>query len=156
MNNNNNNDDHMFSLCVLLVIIVYYNSQRNRHKISRRALLAPSFSAWQRLYSSNDDNSFLDITGLTKSAFMILEKHLFVYNPLQNIGIGGRPSLLDNIGKLGLYLLYVNSTLEFSNCPFIYCFYSPCMEFNTFLLAVTLFLHFLLRGKFLLRSVNWV
>ena len=42
----------------------------------------------------------------------------------------------------GEKVLLLAFSLEFSNYLFIYYFYSPCMEFNSFLLAVTLFYFF--------------
>ena len=97
---------------------VVYNSCRNRRKLKREALLKPKFSAWNRLYCKGDDGSFLELTGFNKKTFKLLLKDLFDEEPVR--AKVGRPRMLDNAAKLGLYLLYLNSTVALKHLCLIF------------------------------------
>lgn len=91
--------------------MVLYNNQRDRHNLLRNALVQPSQSGWQHLLNFGDDNSFLTMTGLSRFAFMELEKVLFPPSEARPRSNGGRPQSLDNRDQLGLYLFYTGSKM---------------------------------------------
>ena len=66
-------------------------------------LLHPKFSAWVRFYCHADDRSFLTMTAFTKNAFNKLERAVFPPDAARIKSVG-RPELIDNRGKVGLYL----------------------------------------------------
>ena len=103
-------DDSAMLVTILLAAILYYNSLRNRHKLTRSAIVSPKLSPWQHLLVNGDNQSFLEMTGFSKSAFKKLEK--VVFPPVDYVAPFGRPSSLDQRGELGLYLFYVNSTMK--------------------------------------------
>jgi hypothetical protein len=97
---------------LLLLLIKYYNSIRSRHYLTRSAISFPKYSPWRKLLVFGDDISFLEMTGLSRPCFHALEPILFPENIAQTVGNKrGRPSLLDPIDEIGLYLFFVSSTM---------------------------------------------
>lgn len=103
-------DDDMIFVMTILTGVMWYNSVRNRSKLTRSAVLQPSMSPWQHLYTNGDDSSFLEMTGFNKISFMCLETCIFEEVPVQRSA--GRPRSLDNSGYLGLFLFYVGSQMK--------------------------------------------
>ena len=99
-------DNIEFELVFILCTVKCYNEYRERQKLTRSAILPPRQAPWLRLLNFGDDQSFLVMTTLTRTAFMAAEKVLW---PSKAPQIRGRPCCLDNRGKLGLYLFYVGS-----------------------------------------------
>ena len=65
-------------LLLLVSLIHFYNSRRTRHYyLTKSALLDPCQSPWQRLLLFGDENSFINLTGMTRQAFKLLEKVVF-------------------------------------------------------------------------------
>jgi len=103
-------DEPVETLCALLLFIVAYNSARNSRKLTRSALVAPKESPWMQLLNFGDAQSFLDLTGFSRDAFMRLERRLFTAR--ERKGNAGRPLSLDFRGQLGLYLFFLNSKMQ--------------------------------------------
>lgn len=100
-------------VALIVVSIFHHNSLRNRSKLTRSALLEPKLAPWEKLLNHGDNQSFLEVTGFTWRAFMKLERVLFPDSNLSTANYRrGRPSGLNNRGKVGLYLLYVNSSMR--------------------------------------------
>lgn len=99
-------------------MVLYVNSQRNRHKLTRSALQHPHLAPWQQIVNFADESSFLDLTGFSRAAF----KDLFtVCFPPEELAVkAGRPSSLDNQGKLGLYLFYLGSRMSVKHLCLIF------------------------------------
>ena len=95
-------------LCLMMAILLY-NSQREQHYLLRAAVVNPIISPWNHLWCHGDDKSFLNLTGMSRAAFVKLENIAFPANERETKG--GRPSLLDRSGQLGLLLLYMGSTM---------------------------------------------
>jgi len=107
------NNAEVLSVLLILLVIVTVNNARNRHRLTKSALVHPKFSPWINLLRNADDGSFLTITGFSRFAFNELEKVLFDADGMHSVGSKrGRPELIDNRGKLGIYLLYVTSRME--------------------------------------------
>lgn len=70
--------------------------------------MSPSLSPWRSLLNHADDSSFLNVTGLTRNAFIELEKISFA----EKLPKVGRPASIDDRDQLGLYLLFVGSRME--------------------------------------------
>ena len=102
------------SILLILFIIVTVNNARNRHRLTKSALVHHQFSPWAHLLRNADAGSFLTITGFTRAAFIELEKVVFPPENVLSLGGAkrGRPETMDNQGKLGLYLLYATSRME--------------------------------------------
>ena len=96
---------------MLGAVVMYNNAREPRNKLTRKALLPPSLSAWRHLYYHGDDASFVNLIGFTKSAFKQL---LHIVFPTCNNGIKkrGRRQLLTPADKLGLYLMYLSSRMD--------------------------------------------
>ena len=64
---------------VLLVVLLiqYHNSICAQSYLLREAVVDPNLSPWRKLYDHGDRNSFLHMTGLTRSAFRSLLDYLF-------------------------------------------------------------------------------
>ena len=109
--NDVNND--VLSLLLILLIVITVNNSRNRHRLTRSALVHPTLSPWMQLLRNADDSSFLTITGFSRFAFIELERALY---PLEEVVVSGikrgRPEILDNKGKLGNYLRRKASPLD--------------------------------------------
>lgn len=100
----------VFMISTIMAAIYAYNSFRNRHYLTRSGLQHPKFSSWATLHRHADDGSFLHITGFSRKAFEKLKNILFGNeDPTPS---RGRPPLLDNTAKLGLYLLWAGSTMK--------------------------------------------
>jgi len=110
-------EEELISLAILLAGILVYNGQRNRHRLTRSALLPPRQAPWMQLLNFGDQSSFLDLTGFTRPAFMELEAVLFGDSAL---GKRGRPSLLDDRGQLGLYLFFLGSRMQYKHLCLIF------------------------------------
>jgi hypothetical protein len=110
-------DDEML-LLLLVTFIVCYNNCRRRHNLTRSAILPPTFSPWNRVLHGADDDSFLELTGMTRLAFSNLEEILFSREDywLRR----GRPTLLDSSGQLGLLLFYLNFTMRLKHLCLIF------------------------------------
>ena len=93
------NNVEVLSVLLILLVIVTVNNARNHHRLTK-------FSPWINLLRNADDGSFLTITGFSRFAFNELEKVLFDADEIPSVGSKrGRPELIDNKGKLGIYLL---------------------------------------------------
>ena len=91
----------------LLLLIKYNNSLRFRSHLKRPALLSPRLSPWSRLLASGEESSFLNVTGLTYSAFRTLVGALY---DSPEVGLKrGRPASLDENGEVGIYLVFLGS-----------------------------------------------
>lgn len=113
-------DELLLLFCVLVGgILVYNNARSRRAKLGRSGLLWPQQAPWVKLYRHGDDGSFLNLTGFSKSAFVILNKIVFPEND-NGIMKRGRRSLLKPCDRLGLYLMYVNSRMEMKNLCLIF------------------------------------
>ena len=107
------NNTEVLSVLLILLVIVTVNNARNRHRLTKSALVHPKFSPWINLLRNADDGSFLTITGFSRFAFNELVKVLFDADGTHSVGSKrGRPELIDNRGKVGIYLLYVTSRME--------------------------------------------
>ena len=92
-------------------LIVAYRACRNRHSITRKALVDPQISPWRKLLYCGDDGDFLEVTGLTRRTFGKLHEKLFP-NGKNSDGRVGRKSLLTSVDELGMYLHFINSTMK--------------------------------------------
>ena len=98
------------NLCILLLCILWFNSCRESHYLTRSAVVRPAVSAWNMLLYRGDTKSFLNLTGMTREAFYKLESILFIEEAVGRKR--GRPPILDNSGRLGLYLFWVGSAMQ--------------------------------------------
>jgi hypothetical protein len=112
---------HHLNVCVAVIVaaVVVYNGCRNRHKLTREAILMPNLSPWKQVFSFADDNSFIELTGFDRETFLRLMSTLFEEEE-QDFSFGGRPEILENHAKLGLYLFYVNSTMKLKHLCLIF------------------------------------
>jgi hypothetical protein len=94
---------------LIFALVQGYNSCRSRNYLTRSALLLPALSPWQRLLNFGDDKSFLLMTGMTRAAFVLLDRAIFPFE--STMPIVGRPSSLDSRGQLGLFLFYIGSKM---------------------------------------------
>jgi hypothetical protein len=102
---------HALLIVAMIALIQAYNSARFSSKLIRQGLQQPRFSSWTHLYQHGDDGSFVTITGFDRRTFETVKDVLFPPQVI-DISVGqkrGRPSGLDEAGKLGLYLLYCGS-----------------------------------------------
>jgi hypothetical protein len=114
-------NDDVVSLLLILLVVVTVNNSRHRHRLTRSALLHPILSPWNQLLRNADDGSFLSITGFNRVGFKELERTVFPIEDIALIGVkNGRPEILDNKGKLGLFLLYVTSRMEVKHLCLIF------------------------------------
>ena len=109
----NNTGVGLCSLAILVALVNYYNSLRDKHYITRSAVLEPDQSPWNKILHDGDDVSFLNLTGFTKPVFYELVHDLFpnLNNPPESRK-RGRPAKLDEYAKTGLYLYFCNSKME--------------------------------------------
>ncbi len=98
----------LLQILAVLASILYYNSLRERHHLTRCAVLHPSMSPWLRLLNFGDDPSFLEMVGLDRYAFAQLKAVLFPAREILGLLKRGRPAYLDLDGKIGLYKLCVD------------------------------------------------
>jgi hypothetical protein len=97
-------------LFILLTVVYLYNSCRNKSNLARAALVMPSESPWERLYTFGDDDSFLHVTGFTRVAFDALVEVIFEGD--EDDRKRGKKSLLSNQEKVGLLLMFLGSRME--------------------------------------------
>jgi hypothetical protein len=64
-------EEAITNLCIVLLVVLYLNGQRDRHHLTRSALLLPTNSPWCRLQKYGDDTSFLHITGFNRDTFHV-------------------------------------------------------------------------------------
>jgi hypothetical protein len=86
-----------------------HNRQRRRTKLSRSAIQSPKLAGWEHLLNFGNDDSFLNVTGMSRHAFMEMEKILFSTPEEQRPN--GRPLSLNRRGQLGLLLFYIGSMM---------------------------------------------
>jgi hypothetical protein len=94
---------------IYFICSIMYNSARTKYNLHRSALLPPNRTSWSRVDTHADNESFLFVTGMGILAFNRLKRYIFqdeVYHGR------GRRKLLDEVGKLGLLLLYLNSSMR--------------------------------------------
>jgi hypothetical protein len=65
-------------VCLVAAAVVLYNSLRNRHRLTRSAIVDPENSPWKNLLRNVDDASFLTLTGFSKRSF----KNLLLFGSL--------------------------------------------------------------------------
>jgi hypothetical protein len=110
------NDNPYFAAGLLMALVYLYNTARNRHRLTRSAIVDPDNSPWSHLVQHSDDSSFLNLTGFTKCAFNKLLRILFIDGKDDNIRLSGRkrgrPTSLDKRGQLGLYMFYLGSRMS--------------------------------------------
>jgi hypothetical protein len=105
-------------LCVLILLLMRYNAIRRSHKLTRSAIAAPSMAPWFHMLNFGDDLSFLELTGFTRDAFMRLETVVIGEGCLDQSF--GRPRILDNRGRLGLLLFFVNSRMNLKQLSLLF------------------------------------
>ena len=72
-----NNRMKILQLVLLIGIAHAYNNIRNRHRLTKEALLHPSMAPWQRLLNFGNDSSFLEILGFSKASFRYLSELIY-------------------------------------------------------------------------------
>ena len=111
----------LFNISLTLAAIVWYNSLRNRANLHRAALLPPDRSPWCQVLHHADEESFMNLTGFSRLAFTMLVDDIFPHRHAVNLPAKrGRPCLLDEEGKVGLYLYFVNSKMEEKHLALIF------------------------------------
>mgnify|MGYP003386608260 CR=1 FL=1 len=101
------------AVAMINVVVIDHNNQRDRHYLTRGALLKPRSSPWRKLLSDGDaSTSFLDLTGMTYAAFK--ELVVILYPPTVGV-VRGRPPMFTNEDKVGLYLMFVGSTMVYKH-----------------------------------------
>jgi hypothetical protein len=114
---------------LIVLLIRAHNSVRNRTKVHRCALLTPSQSPWERLYHHGGASSFLQMTGLTRSAFCTLNAAIFDDNIQWPFVRRGRPKLLNSAAQLGLYLFFIGLTMGIKHLCMIFGVVSSVCSF---------------------------
>ena len=114
------------TLVTILAIIYAYNSARRKQLYFKRcALLDPARSAWRRLLASQDDGSFTLLTGFSYEAFYQLCDALYSITDVEReLKRRGRPPLLTLVDKIGLYLVYVGSSMTQQEIGVIFVYFS--------------------------------
>jgi hypothetical protein len=107
-------------IAMALAAVIQYNSCRERHYLTRSAILTPDKAPWMHLYNNGDNISFLDVTGFSRSAFNNLLG--IIYPPVNptNLKKRGRPSTYPEHSKLGLYLCWAGSTMRDKDLALIF------------------------------------
>ena len=106
-----------FVSCVaaLFSAIHIFNSMRDRHYLTRSAILLPKLSPWRHLLRHGDDISFLELTGMSRPCFMLLYKEIQKLGPIRNRlrrRRAGRPKMLTLKDEIGLLLFFLTSHLK--------------------------------------------
>jgi hypothetical protein len=109
-NEKKKNNDLIIYFTIILVLFHASNIARDRPILTRSGLVTHRASPWYHLYYSGDDESFTVITGFNKETFQHLKRLLFADLPVGRKF--GRPSLLRNSAKLGIFLMYMCSTMQ--------------------------------------------
>ena len=104
--------DNITLVILVLGLIVAYNSYRVRNKVKKSGLPLPNQSSWHHLLYSGDDETFLCITGFTKSAFLELVGICFTNDEINPPPSRGRKPTLNCFARLGLLLLYLGSRVQ--------------------------------------------
>lgn len=102
---------HRLLVSAIVAIIAAYKACRNRHTLTRKALVHPQLSPWSKLLRCGDDGDFIEVTGLSRTAFGILHRKLFPVDMDRNSKVG-RKRLLNTLDELGMYLHFTNSTMK--------------------------------------------
>lgn len=108
----------MLAMVTMFGAVHYYNSCRERSTVTRQSILPPSMTAWAFLYENGDDTSFLTLTGLSRAAFEMAMTATFGDEPPPPKK--GRKSLLSNSGKLGLFLFYMSSCMNYNHLALLF------------------------------------
>lgn len=97
----------------------------------RSALIAPGMSGWQQLINHGDASCFLQLTGLDRPTFLLLEQSLLHLEVMvDDPAMRGRPSSLDFRAQIGLYLFYIGSTCTYKHlCSIFGITPSVCSRF---------------------------
>ena len=103
--------DPIVMLAVAMGFVLVYNSARIRAKLHRAGIVSPESSPWNFLFKNGDEASFINMTGFSRAAFMLLHDIVMV-DALEGQSRLGRPPVFDSIGKLGLFLLFVTSRMD--------------------------------------------
>jgi hypothetical protein len=86
---------------------------RTRNDLNVGSLVSPEQSPWSRVWSHGDEESFINITGIGRQAFIDLRrefrKHYRIFSGTRK---GGRPARIDSTQALGLILQYYCSSGE--------------------------------------------
>jgi hypothetical protein len=77
-------------VCLVAAAVVLYNSLRNRHRLTRSAIVDPENSPWKNLLRNGDDASFLTLTGFSKRSFKKIVTILFFSDLNEQVRIAGR------------------------------------------------------------------
>ena len=119
-----NNSLTLFSAFVVSIVnatFVYNNTRLNPKSVLRRnALVHPRCSPWMRLLNNADEGSFLEITGFNFQGFRSLVSCVATEDERLRIQRRGRPPLLDVHSRVGLYVLYVGSTMKAKHLALIF------------------------------------
>lgn len=95
---------------IALIALLLHRVKRSRRRISNICLPLEEASAWNVLWSSQNDDGMVHMTGLDCMTFRILHNaiapHLYSFRR----GRGGRISRLDTYATTALGLYYLNST----------------------------------------------
>jgi hypothetical protein len=97
------NRTKILKIFAVLLFIQMYNNSRNRCKLKRKAIVDVEHSVWRKLLESDDESSFLKMTGFTYGAFNILV-HLVKEFTGEEVPVGvkrGRPKLLTTEDEVG-------------------------------------------------------
>ena len=114
-------DDFLYNFIIILSIIVAYNNCRNRHRLTKEALVHPTLSPFNKLINCGNDSSFLDVLGFNKPSFRLLSKLIYSYEELKNIRTGpGRPNTLTSCERLGVLIMYLSSNLKTKHLSLIF------------------------------------
>eukprot|EP00033_Pygsuia_biforma_P004099 GCRY01004494.1.p1 GENE.GCRY01004494.1~~GCRY01004494.1.p1 ORF type:complete len:143 (-),score=3.06 GCRY01004494.1:746-1174(-) len=87
------------------------SSLRFRHYLTRISLPLPSVSSWTKLFLSQNNLSFINVTGFDFASFMDFFSSLMELN-LMKPNTFGRKRWLSTEGVLGLTLQWLNSTMK--------------------------------------------
>lgn len=112
-----------FIVMVVVVIVAMHKSNlmHTRSYLRRAALVDPELSPWRKLFESMDDSSFLRITGFNYPAFRELSNSIFTDTArLREQTRTGRRSNLCLDDKLGLYLLWVGSSMSYKQIALLF------------------------------------
>ena len=103
----------------LMLVVLQFNALRERHKLTRSALLLPKFAPWRKLLWHGDDLSFLHVVGFTRGAFWEVVTVIFPPNDLRRSRVG-RPSNLDPGDCVGILLMFLNSKMYYKHLCMIF------------------------------------
>jgi hypothetical protein len=122
---------HTTTVLVVFMLIIYaFNNCRSKQLYFRRAaLLDPAKSAWSKLLASNEDGAFTLMTGFNFRAFYSLCDALYSNMDVERErNRTGRPALMSLIDKVGLYLVYVGSTMTQTEIGIIFGILQPTVS----------------------------